>query len=220
MEHSAQSWLHAILFALWLGSHVAIMVLMWQIRVAAGAEAEQRRLASAMMAVERVPRTAFVLMLPMGLQLAENLGLFELDGMGAAGAWLIALVWLAGIWIQPRNRRTDAAVGLRMAQRVLMVSVAILMLGTAVLSLISGAPIALPWLAGKFALYGLALLIVFGIEAVTQDVVYAAGDDGRRKAPPIDRAIEHALPRAATLSLLLYACLAAASYLGLVKPVF
>lgn len=220
MEHSAQIWLHLVLFALWLGSHVAILVLMWQIRAAAGAEAEQRRLAAAMMVVERVPRTAFVLMLPMGLQLAENLGLFELGGMGAAGAWIVAVVWLAGIWLQPRSRRTDAAVGLRMAQRVLMVSVGLLMAGTAVLSLISGAPIALPWLAVKFALYGLALLIVFGIEAVTQDVVYAAGRDERRPAPPIDRAIVRALPRAAALSLVLYACLVGASYLGLVKPVF
>lgn len=220
MEHSVQIWLHLLLFALWLGSHVAILVLMWLIRAAAGAEPEQRRLAAAMMVVERVPRTAFVLMLPMGLQLAENLGLFELGGMGALGAWIIAVVWLAGIWIQPRSRRTDAAVGLRNAQRVLMVAVGLLMLGAAALSLVSGAPIALPWLAGKFALYGLSLLIVFGIEAVTQDVVYATGNDALRKPPPIDRAIARALPRATTLALLLYACLAGASYLGLVKPVF
>lgn len=218
MSHFTQTWIHLILFALWLGTHVAVLALLWQMRFATGHEEEQIRLTNAMHAVERLSRTAFVLMLPMGLQLAENLGLFQLGGMGALGVWIIALVWLAGIWGQARSTRTDLAVGLRAAQRVLMVSVGLIMIGTAVLSALNDNPIAYDWLAGKFALYGAALLIIFGIEIVTQPVLYSAAGPGLRPTRPLGEAVSLALPKATFLSALLYICLGLASYLGLVQP--
>lgn len=218
MDHFVQTWAHLILFALWLGAHAAILALIWQIRAAQGAGEEQQRLLRAMMVVERLPRTAFVLMLPMGLQLAENLGLFQLGGLGALGAWIIAAIWLIGIWMQPRSRRSDMAVGIRTAQRVLMVIVGLMMLGAGLLSHLSGAPIAAGWLAGKFAIYGLSLLLVFGIELATQPLLYSLDKESPRPAAPFDAALARALPRVTALALLLYIGLGVASYLGLVKP--
>lgn len=207
-----------MLFGFWIGTHVAIIALLWQMRFAEGHDDAQKRLTGAMHSVERLSKTAFVLMLPMGLQLAENLGLFQLGGMGAFGVWIIAILWLIGIWMQPRGARTDVAVGLRAAQRVLMVSVGLMMIGTAILSTLSGNPIAHDWLAWKFALYGASLLIIFGIEFVTQPVLYSAAGPGLRPTRPLAEAVSAALPKATILSVLLVICLGAASYLGLVQP--
>lgn len=207
-----------MLFGFWIGTHVAIIALLWQMRFAEGHDDAQKRLTGAMHSVERLSKTAFVLMLPMGLQLAENLGLFQLGGMGAFGVWIIAILWLVGIWVQPRGARTDIAVGLRAAQRVLMVSVGLIMIGTAALSLLNSSPIAYDWLSGKFALYGAALLIIFGIEYVTQPVMYSAAGPGLRPTRPLAEAVSIALPKATILSVLLLICLGAASYLGLVQP--
>ena len=206
-----------MLFGFWIGTHVAVIALMWQMRFAEGYEEAQKRVTGAMHSVERLSRTAFVLMLPMGLQLSENMGLFELGGMGAFGVWIIAILWLAVLWTQPRGARTDIAVGLRVAQRVLMVSVGLVMIGAAVLSLLNGNPITDGWLAGKFALYGSALLLVFGIELVTQPVLYSAAGPGLRPTRPLAEAVNAALPKAMVLSALLLISLGAASYLGLVK---
>lgn len=218
MDHFSQTWAHLILFALWLGAHVAILALLWQMRAAVGKDEESAPLLRAMMVVERLPRTAFVMMLPMGLQLAQNLKLFHLGGLGALGVWIVAVVWLVGIWIQPRSSRSDIAVGIRTAQRVLMVTVGLMMIGTAVLSLLSGEPIAARWLAGKFAIYGLALLLVFGIELVTEPLLYTLDKTSPRPSAPFDEVLGQALPRATALALVLYLGLGAASWLGLVQP--
>ncbi len=218
MSLYSQTWIHLMLFGFWIGTHVAVVALMWQMRFAEGHEEGQKRLTGAMESVERLSRTAFVLMLPMGLQLAENMGLFQLGGMGALGVWIIAIIWLIGLWTQPRGTRTDMAVGLRAAQRVLMVSVGLIMIGTAALSLLNGSPIAHDWLSGKFALYGAALLLVFGIEYVTQPILYSAAGPGLRPTRPLAEAVSIALPKATILSVLLLICLGAASYLGLVQP--
>lgn len=218
MTHFTQTLLHLLLFALWFGGHAAMLVLLWQMRKAKGSEMEQMGLDRALVMIERIPRTAFVLMLPMGLELAANLGLFGLAGAGEFGIWVIGLMWLAVVWLQPRNLRSSAAVGLRAVQRVVMVVVALVMAGSGILSLLSGEPIAASWLAGKFILYGIALLLTFGSEMFTQDLLYAIDPDERHQRPALDVVLERAIMPVTILAILLYACLATAAYLGVAQP--
>ncbi|MFQ5347923.1 MAG: hypothetical protein ACE5ED_08800 [Rhodothalassiaceae bacterium] len=209
---------HLAFFAIWLGAHLAGLVLLWQMRLAERSGAmEQRHMVVALMRIERLSRSAFILMLPLGIELAEARGLFAMTGAGTAGVWLLAVIWLIGVWRQPRSRRTDLAVGIRTAQRVLMVIVGLLMLGAGALSLAGGPPLGASWLAAKFMLYGAALLLTFGIEMLTQPVLYSTEGDSLRPPPPFAVSLEHSLPRASALAALLYLCLLAAAWLGLTQ---
>jgi len=215
MSHSAHIFFHVVLFGLWFGAHAAILMILGELKQAGGAEQQQRMLIT-MQTLERIPRSAFVLMLPMGLQLAENRGLFEIAGMGVVGAWIVALVWLAVIWAQPRASKSDMAVGMRTTQRVFMVVVAVIMAGAGILSLLSGSPVGAGWLAGKFLLYAIAILAVFGLEMSTQEPLYAAFQ--QRGSGNLETAVRTALPRAALAGIALFAALMAAAYLGVVQP--
>ena len=218
MPLNVLAFIHAVLFALWFGTHLAGLVLLWQMRIAERAGAgEQRHLARALMRIERLSRSAFILLLPMGLELAEARDFFHLGGAGTLGIWLLALIWLVGVWLQPRSRRTDFAVGLRTAQRVLMVFVGLLLIGAGSLSLLGGAQVGPGWLALKIMLFGAALLLTFGIEMATQPVLYATEQESRQPPPAFDVALEGALPRATALSVLLYLCLLGAAWLGFAK---
>ncbi len=220
MSRSILAFTHVVLFALWFGTHLAALLLLWQMRIAKRAGvAEQRHLALALMRIERLSRSAFILLLPMGLELAEARDFFHLGGAGTLGIWLLAIIWLVGVWLQPRSRRTDFAVGLRTAQRVLMVVVGGLLLGAGGLSLLGGAQIGPDWLALKIMLFGAALLLTFGIEMATQPVLYATEHESRQPPPAFDVSLERALPRATALSFLLYLCLLGAAYLGLTGAV-
>ncbi len=209
---------HVALFGIWFGAHLAGLVLLWQMRVAERANArEQRHFVLGLMRIERLSRAAFILMLPLGLELAEAGDFFHLGGAGTLGIWLLALIWLAGVWLQPRSRRTDFAVGLRTAQRVLMVVLGLLLLGAGGLSLLGGSQVGPEWLALKIMLFGTALLLTFGIEMATQPVLYATEHESLRPPPAFDVSLEQALPRATALSVLLYLSLLGAAYLGLTR---
>lgn len=217
MSHSAYIFLHVVLFGLWFGAHAAILMILRELKQA-GDVGRQQRILVLMQTLERIPRSAFVLMLPLGLQLAETRGLFEIAGMGVVGAWIVALVWLVLIWAQPRASKSDMAVGLRTTQRVFMVVVAVIMAGAGILSLLSGAPVGASWLAAKFLLYALAIMAVFGLEMSTQEPLYTAFQ--QRGSGDLDAAVRTALPRATLAGLALFAALLGAAYIGVVQPAF
>src|SRR5665213_531495 len=99
---------HVLLFAGWFGGHLGVLGLLRQAR-SPRLDPEHRgftlRLA---MRLDRIPRSAFVLMPAVGLALAQSWG-SPVKGPFLAVAWAITIVWVIFVWAVPRESETPRA---------------------------------------------------------------------------------------------------------------
>lgn len=159
-DHHFHIFMHIVLFALWLGSSVTILVMVCWLQMHRDASDARTMALSSLSYLVRVPKTVFILMLPMGLQLASNLGLIELASGSTIGAWVFAIIWLGIDWIGAPNRQTSTAQAMRIVERILQAAFVIVLGGTGVLSLLSGAPVEASWLATKMTIYASILVVM------------------------------------------------------------
>ncbi len=159
-DHHFQIFLHIVLFALWLGSSVTILVMVCWLHMRGDTPSERKMALSSLNYLVRVPKTVFILMLPMGLQLASNLGLITLATGSTIGVWAFAIIWLGIDWIGAPNRQTATAQAMRIVGRLLQAAFVIVLGGTGVLSLLSGAPVDASWLATKMVIYAGILIVM------------------------------------------------------------
>ncbi len=177
-DHNFQIFLHIVLFALWLGSSVTILVMVCWLHTRGDASGERKMALSSLSYLVRVPKTVFILMLPMGLQLASNLGLIELANESTIGVWIFAIIWLAIDWIGAPNRQTTTAQALRIVERVLQAAFVVVLGGAGVLSLLSGTPVDASWLATKMIIYA-GILIVMALFDFSLERAYPQLKRGR-----------------------------------------
>lgn len=147
-------WAHVLLFGVWLGSDYGTF-LSSRFLLKTDKSIETRLTAARMMVLfDLGPRLALVLMLPLGLTLADQMGVATLSSWVVPAAWGIAIVWLGLVaavelgegrsWREPL-RRIDF--GIRS-----LVALATLIYG--VLSLTGSGPFVAGWLAWKVTLFG------------------------------------------------------------------
>ncbi|MBB4210465.1 hypothetical protein EV659_102389 [Rhodothalassium salexigens DSM 2132] len=219
MSHTTHIFFHVVLFGLWLGPYAALLVLIGRLRLIGDQPQAVETLLKSVRLIERVPRTAFILMLPMGLQLSHNLGYIAFSTGNTLGVWVVALVWLAIDWRGARQSFGPAAQAARVVFRVLASGFGAVVGGAGLLSLVTGGPIALPWLAGKFTLFGLALVIMILIDlAVAQFYPRQQGKEAKAGVPSDPALIAKAASQAGTGIVALLVVLAAAAWMGVVKP--
>jgi hypothetical protein len=133
--------------------------------------------------------------------------------------WLATLVWVASVWVVPRESETKRARTVRRVEGTLMVLGGFAFFAYGTDQLFWGEAITGKWLALKMALFGLVPLTALGIgEGMHRlrpalDEISAARLPGRIPAETA-RAID--LVSAATLAL--YGLLIAIAFLGATKP--
>jgi len=177
-DHHFQIFLHIVLFALWLGSSVTILVMVCWLNMHGDESSERKMGLSSLKYLVRVPKTVFILMLPMGLQLASNLGLITLANESTIGVWIFAIVWLGIDWIGAPNRQTSTAQAMRVVERVIQAAFVVVLGGAGVLSLLSGAPVEASWLATKMVIYA-GILVVMALFDFTLEKAYPQLEDSR-----------------------------------------
>jgi hypothetical protein len=168
------------------------------------------------------PRTALILMVPVGATLAARLGVADFIVGWLPLVWLVSLVWLALAWhiaLRPQHRTAPACTKLDRGIRVAVVA------GFAVLasvSLLTGAPILAPWLAAKLLLFAGVVTLGLLLRGVLRD--WAAGFAALRQATQGDAAaaansrIAAAHRRAQPYAVMLWLLVAAIAFLGVAKP--
>ncbi|MEQ1800905.1 MAG: hypothetical protein ABL989_03215 [Gammaproteobacteria bacterium] len=168
--------------------------------------------------IDLFPRIAFALLLPVGMHLARDLGLYPIPG------WLMALAWTAGIlWSAlhlavVRYKGTAFARGLLRFNQAYELVLGGFFVGLGALSLANGAPIEAAWFATKLLLFGLIFWVILGIDLVFQPftTILRMGPDG--STPEKEREVTRATNITMAWALLLYALVLAVAFLGKVKP--
>ncbi len=208
---------HLVFFALWFGMSLAVVLMLGAARRVAVRPGEAIGLVRTALFIERLPRTAFVLMLPAGLQLSANLGLISLQGAGVAGAWVLGVLWVIALWWRPPERGDALARGLRVVGRVLLAVVGGLTIGASLLSLVSPEPAMPSWLALKMGLFGAALFVTLVGDLLHDRIILLVAEDDPRPRPDPAVALGRAVPSLLALEAVLLLILLVAAWLGLVQ---
>jgi uncharacterized membrane protein len=209
--------LHVLLFAGWFGGHLGVLALLRQAR-SPKLDPEHRgftlRLA---MRLDRIPRTAFALTPAVGLTLAQSWG-SPVKGGWLAAVWLLTLAWVAFVWMVPRESETARAQMLRKVEGALMAMGGAAFVVYGGYQLFSGDQLTGKWLALKMALFGLIPLPTLEIgEAMHR--LRPALDELSAIRKPVPVKIARAIDIASIASLVLYALLIAAAFIGATKPI-
>ena len=160
-SYAILDFLHVVLFAYWLGPDWGVFVNGRRVADESLSREERLRFLKASVAIDIFPRSSIVLLIAVGLTLANLGGYLSLGAWVMALIWLVAVIWLLLVWITgyilspgPLKARFDKVhVGIRH-----LVSASLL--GVGVYSLIFNTPIINNWLAVKFIL--VAALVAVG----------------------------------------------------------
>ncbi len=91
---------HILMFVIWLGMDVGVYYCGKYTTRRDLTYQERRRFLELLMLLDMGPRTALVMMVPLGLQLSQNLGLIPLPPLLLPVIWVVGLSWLALVWLQ------------------------------------------------------------------------------------------------------------------------
>jgi len=215
-------WLHVLVMGYWIGSDLVINALTHYVARADGLPpAERKRLWDFLMHVDQHPRNALILSVPLGFTLAAQIGLLQLDNAALTMLWLASAAWFAQMWITHWKREDGGGASLAKWDwriRYILIAAFVFM---GVQSLLTGSPLAAPWLAWKAILFAGVMACGIGIRHFIRRC-YPAWPriwDGRG-TPDDEAAVRKALMQATYVLWLLWAQLFVIGWLGVTKPEF
>jgi hypothetical protein len=216
-RHALLVWVHILLFVFWLGADLGVYIAAIWVKKPGRSLAERVILLQLATAIDLAPRVAFVLMMPVGLTLASQMGL-PIGGPALLAIWLLALVWLAGVLTLAK------AHGSKLGQVLARIQFGFLLVGGFVfmasgIALLMDGTVAPAWLAWKIILYGVIFFLAIGIDLAFRPVGPAFGRlAAEGSTPSVEAAIGGAINMSLVVVTTLYLVLLAISFLGAVKP--
>lgn len=216
--HLLWAYVHILLLVYWLGADVGLYLVMVFVKDRSLTFETRATLIRLAVYIDLFPRVAFALILPVGMHLARDLGLYPLPD------WLMALAWTAGIlWSAlhlavVRYKGTAFARGLLRINQAWELVLGGFFIAVGALSIANGTPIEPGWFAAKLLLFGLIFWVILGIDVVFQPftAILRMGPDD--STPEAERAVTRATHLTMAWALLLYALVLAVAFLGKVKP--
>lgn len=215
--HATLVFIHVLLFVFWLGTDVGVF-LAGKISERSDLSVETRATVLKLgMVLDRLPRSALILIVPTGLQLAVNIGQLQVPGYVSALLWVASLIWLAILWIGFLNPETPTEQRCMLFNFVMNAVMAVLVTGLAVYLFSAGTTAS--WLATKVLLVGLIFVAGVALDATFKPAVAAfiaivsEGASAER-----DAAYTKAMNPVYKAVLVIYAFVLIAAYLGIAKP--
>lgn len=212
------NFLHILVFAVIIGIELPAL---YALRMAGGPSGNQ---ATRSMAV-RVKRYAdavsaimLVLLLPLGVQIASQLGMWTLSSsVWLYATWAVGLAWLAIAVIAEAGGASIRARRIYKTECVLRIIIGLGNVYDAVSTFMGGGMIQSNWLAAKVLLFGLILVVSGWIRWQTQAVRFASFDAAAGTAAG-SRQLIATIRRAQWGSHSILAMALIAAYLGTAKP--
>lgn len=213
-------YVHLLLFVFWLGADVGVFLLGQHFRKREIYSLDQRiALLKLLVVIDLVPRSAWALMVPLSLSVAD------MGGWWDAPHWLIALAWATGtfwlwlVWDSHAHDQTPRAARNRRIEGVLRWVVGIFYLWLGGQSVLMGAPLVPTWLAWKAFLFGCIFVAAIMIDISFKPVGAQLGavlEQGSSETTEIP--LRKTMDATRRWVWTVYLLLLATSYLGNVKP--
>lgn len=220
LAYSTLVYFHLLLFVLWLGADVGVFLLGQHFRRRNTYTLDQRiALLKLLVIVDLTPRTAWALMVPLSLTVSYAGGWWDVPVAIVGAAWAIAAFWLWLVFDAHAHDMTPRAARNRKWEGWLryMLCAGFLVLG--IVSVITGHPIAVGWLAWKALLFGLIFAAAIMIDVTFKPVgallgKLLSGGSSDATELPLLRVMNNTRYWVWTV----YALLVITSWLGVVKP--
>ena len=149
---------HILLMVFWLGTDLGVFIAGLYF-LSPRLSLVRRRMAIELgLVIDRFPRICFVLMLPVGLQLAFLRGLLPVSARAMIVIWIASLVWMTVVIGIMRSHGTARGRALQRVERVVLVCTFIVLTTTGTILWRASAPV---WLVGK--LWAIARSCLFAI---------------------------------------------------------
>ncbi len=211
-------YVHVLLFVFWLGTDIGVF-LAAKISEKSELSAETRSTVLGLgMVLDRLPRSALVLIMPTGLQLAVGTGRLPVSSTMLMIVWAISLIWLATLWagfLKPHTPTEQRAMLFNFAMNALL---ALVVTGYAIWLLM--ATDVTTWLAIKILIVGLIFIAGVTLDALFKPAVDAfleiVAEGG---TPERDARYSKAISPVYKVVLAIYALVAIAAWFGIAKPV-
>lgn len=216
--HSLWVYLHILLFVYWLGADLGLYLVMAFVKNPALSFETRVTLIRLAFYVDLFPRITFALILPVGMHLVLNLGLYLVSDEILVIAWIIGILW-SGVHLGiVRYKGTARAELLSRINRIYEAAGGLFFVTLAAISLASGAPVEARWLAWKLLLFGLIFWVILGFDTLFRPftTILRMGPEG--SSPAMEATVTRVTNRTMLWSLLLYVLIAAVAFLGTVKP--
>jgi hypothetical protein len=210
---------HILLFVYWLGADLGVSVASRYVARADLPVDERLRFLELLLKVDMGPRTALILIIPVGFMLSTALGIAEFARDWLPLIWAAALGWLALAWYLYRNARNPRSAPWARLDQGLRIAVILSFLAVGVATFVTGGPLGTTWLAGKFVLFAGVVTLGLMLRLVIRD--WVSGFAQLRVEATRETAnarILAAHQRAQRLAHLLWVGVAAIAFLGVVKP--
>lgn len=216
--HALWAYLHILLFVYWLGADVGLWIAMAFIRDAKLSFETRATLIRLAFYIDLFPRCAFALILPVGMQLARNLGLYPVgDGLLAA-AWTIGIAWSALHLAVVAFKGRPLARALLAVNRSYEAVAGLFFVAVGGLSLATGAPLEAGWFALKILLFGTVFWIILAIDTVFQPFTTLLRMGPQGSTPEGEALVRRLTNRTMAWAVFMYVVVAAVAFLGRVKP--
>jgi hypothetical protein len=218
-EYALWQFVHILLLVVWLGAlHAMFSVTRYAAREDFPA-AERQHLLALLRRIDMGPRTALILMIPVGFTMALELGAVAALEGALAALWVICLAWLALNW--HLYLRPGAAQASRLAQwdRALRVLVSIVFVALGVISLVTRGPVHAAWLAAKITLFGVVVTLDLRWQVLLRQwTAQLAALPDARTAATTDVLLGATHRGALNMLRILAVALSLIAFLGVVKP--
>lgn len=125
-SHALWQYAHILLFVYWLGADLGVFFASRYVARADLPLDERLRFLELLLKVDMAPRTALILMIPVGFALATALGLAPFAAGWLPAIWILCLGWLALAWYLFRLGRDPRAARLAVLLWLFVASIAFL----------------------------------------------------------------------------------------------
>ena len=213
-------YVHTVLFVYWLGGDLGVYLSAKFVADRKLSLDERFRFMKLLMQCDMGPRTALISLLPVGFQMAWDLGVSPIGGIYLAAIWVAGLLWLGANWWMFFNEQKPLTAKLKGIDMYIRYGVVIGMGGLGLLSFINGAPIEDNWLAAKILLFAGAVVLGVYLRSEIKNLILGfgmirAGGDEADKGNDI---VSAALDRSKVAALFLWFIVAVIAFIGKVKP--
>jgi hypothetical protein len=211
---------HILLFVYWLGGDLGVYVAAGYVADRKLSLEERFRFMHLLLVCDMGPRTALILFLPVGFEMARILGLVPFGAAVTSAIWVFALAWVgANHWLF-KNERHPLAPKIRDIDIYIRYAVMTGMAGLGLYSLVTGGPVTAPWLAAKIFLFGCVMLLGVYLRGEIKQWIIGFGmvRQGGEATDKGNTIIEQSLVRSRRAALLLWLGVALIAFIGKVKP--
>ena len=160
---------HVVLFAYWLGADWGVFVLSRYVANPRLSLEERRRFLQAAFGIDLMPRIAFTLLLPIGLQLASFYGAWEPRGPFMLAVWIGALGWLTLNVLSYKHAGSARGDRLRGIDQRIRLVLAPTLIAAGVWSLAMGGPVHQTFIAAKLLVFGLMIVVGLALRAIMRN---------------------------------------------------